>query len=170
MYVETAELSVWRNYPINCTSADIIRFNREELKKMVLRYMLSGSDLAESKVVQSKKKPVRGKEKRVSSTTKKFSISVKGLGLWFLLFVVVVIWGSLHKSVTGRNLPIWYYLTANKSMVTGIVCNSQNRTAIVRGRVVHEGEVVAGYKVVKIYKDKVEFEKNGKTIVKHLNK
>ncbi len=137
---------------------------------MVLRYMVSGSDLADSKVVQSSKKPVRVKEKRVSSRTKKFSISVRGLGFWFLLVVVLVIWGSTYKSVTGRSLPIWYYLTANKSMVTGIAYNSQNRTAIVRGRVVHEGEVVSGYKVVKIYKDKVEFEKNGKTIIKHLNK
>ena len=138
---------------------------------MVLRYMVSGSDLADSKVVQSRKKPVRVKEKRVSSTTKKFSVSVRGFGFWFLLVVVVVVvWGSLHKSVTGRSLPIWYYLTANKSMVTGIAYNSQNRTAIVRGRVVHEGEVVAGFKVVKIYRDKVEFEKNGKTIIKHMNK
>jgi hypothetical protein len=55
-------------------------------------------------------------------------------------------------------------------MVTGIVYNRQNRSAIVRGRVVHEGDVVAGYKVVKIYKDKIEFEKNGKTIIKHLNR
>ena len=136
---------------------------------MVLRYMVSSSDLADSKVVQSRKKPVRVKEKRVRSTRKRFSVSVRGLGSWFLLVVILVIWGSTYKSVTGRNLPIWYYLTANKSMVTGIAYNNQNRTAIVRGRVVHEGDVVAGYKVVKIYKDKVEFEKNGKTIIKHLN-
>lgn len=132
--------------------------------------MVSGSDLAESKVVQSRKKPVRVKEKRIRSTGKRFSVSVRGLGFWFLLVVVVVIWGSMYKSVTGKKLPIWYYLTANKSMVTGIAYNSQNRTAIVRGRVVHEGDVVAGYKVVKIYKDKVEFEKNGETIIKHLNR
>jgi hypothetical protein len=137
---------------------------------MVLRYMVSGSDLADSKVVQSRKKPIRVKEKRVSSTTKNFSVPVRGLGFWFLLVVILAIWGSTYKSVTGRSLPIWYYLTANKSMVTGIAYNSQNRTAIVRGRVVHEGEVVAGYKVVKIYKDKVEFEKDGKTIIKNLNK
>jgi hypothetical protein len=137
---------------------------------MVLRYMLSSSDLADSKVVQSSKKPDQVKEKRVGGRSRKFSVSVRGLGFLFLIVVVLVSWGSLHKSVTGKNLPIWYYLTSNKSMVTGIVCNSQNRTAIVRGRVVHEGEVVAGYKVVKISKDKVEFEKNGKTVIKYLNK
>ena len=137
---------------------------------MVLRYMLSGSDLADSKVVQSKKKPIRDKATRVSSTRKKYSISVKGLGFWFLLIVVLVIWGSTYKSATGKNLPIWYYLTANKSMVTGIAYNSQNRTAIVRGRVVREGEVVAGYKVVKIFRDRVEFERDGKTVIKHIKK
>ena len=61
------------------------------------------------------------------------------------------------------------YLAANpKGFVTfirGYVGTEDNPVipwAIIRGQVVREGDTVGGVKIIKIHKDKVEFEKNGK--------
>jgi hypothetical protein len=57
----------------------------------------------------------------------------------------------------------------NKVVVTAIVYGEENASAIVCGNVVREGDVIEGCKVVKIYEDKVEFEKKGKTFTKKMN-
>jgi type II secretory pathway component PulC len=41
---------------------------------------------------------------------------------------------------------------------------------MVSDRIVREGDMVNGYKVVKIHRDKVEFERNGKIFTKQVNK
>jgi type II secretory pathway component PulC len=50
------------------------------------------------------------------------------------------------------------------------VYSEENASAIVSDRVVHEGDMIDGYKVVKIHRDKVEFEKNGKIFTKQVNR
>jgi type II secretory pathway component PulC len=42
--------------------------------------------------------------------------------------------------------------------------NPENPCAIIGGEVVHEGETIGGYRVIKIHRDRVELEKNGKRI------
>ncbi len=51
---------------------------------------------------------------------------------------------------------------ATHGLVKGIVYSSEKPSAVVDHKIVHEGETIHGVAVVKIYKHKVEFEKNGK--------
>lgn len=46
-------------------------------------------------------------------------------------------------------------------LVKGIVYSSEKASAVVDHKIVHEGDTILGVVVVKIYKDKVEFDKNG---------
>jgi hypothetical protein len=62
---------------------------------------------------------------------------------------------------SGKNISALNFLTTGKVKVTGIMHYDKNPAALVSGRIVNEGDVVEGCKVVKIYKDKVEFEKDG---------
>jgi len=50
---------------------------------------------------------------------------------------------------------------ATHGLVEGIVYSSEKASAVVNHKIVHEGETILGVVVVKIYKDKVEFDKNG---------
>lgn len=51
---------------------------------------------------------------------------------------------------------------ATHGLVKGIVYSSEKPSAVVDHKIVHEGEKIHGVAVVKIYIDKVEFEKNSK--------
>ncbi len=56
-----------------------------------------------------------------------------------------------------------YILTAARpGMITGLVYSMERPSAIINRQIVHEGTVVYGVKVIKIYTDRVEFEKNWK--------
>jgi len=46
--------------------------------------------------------------------------------------------------------------------LTGILYSEDNPSAVIGGAIVKEGDMISGVKVVKIHKDSVEFEKNGK--------
>ena len=46
-------------------------------------------------------------------------------------------------------------------VVSGILHSENNPTALVGIKLVHEGDAILGAKVLKIYRDKVEFEKDG---------
>jgi len=48
-------------------------------------------------------------------------------------------------------------------IIAGIIYSTDNPTAIIDNTVVHQNETINGAKVVRIYKDKVEFEKNSRT-------
>jgi hypothetical protein len=47
-------------------------------------------------------------------------------------------------------------------VVTGILYSADKPSAIVDGKIVHNGDSISGVTVVQIYKDKIEFAKNGK--------
>jgi hypothetical protein len=47
-------------------------------------------------------------------------------------------------------------------LVSGILYSENEPSAVVGSQIVHEGDTLDGINVVKIYKDKVEFEKDGK--------
>ncbi|MGD2095746.1 MAG: hypothetical protein PVH77_12135 [Phycisphaerales bacterium] len=51
-------------------------------------------------------------------------------------------------------------------LVTGICYSRDKPSAVINNKkIVHEGDTIDGFTIVKIYEDKVEFEKNGKTVV-----
>jgi len=47
-------------------------------------------------------------------------------------------------------------------LVSGIVYSEQKPAAIIGGKIVYQGETANGIKIARIYRDRVEFEKNGK--------
>ena len=47
-------------------------------------------------------------------------------------------------------------------IVNGILYSEDKPSAVIGDQIVHEGDILRYFNVVKIYKDKVEFEKNGK--------
>ncbi len=51
---------------------------------------------------------------------------------------------------------------ARHGVVTGIVYSEKNPSAIIDGKIIREGDTIHSVRVVKIRKDKIEFEKNGK--------
>lgn len=88
---------------------------------------------------------------------------------WFLLTIIVFLsvllhylWSTGHVSSASQILPI------DKVKVTAIVHSDDKVFAVISSNVVYERDVVSGYKVVKIYKDKVVLEKNGRRITKQL--
>ena len=49
----------------------------------------------------------------------------------------------------------------NVGVVKGILHNENNPTALIGIELINEGDVISGSKVIKIHKDRVEFEKDG---------
>ncbi|HUT29999.1 MAG TPA: hypothetical protein VMX13_09415 [Sedimentisphaerales bacterium] len=127
---------------------------------MALRYMVSDTDLAAGRVSVPEQEPV--------AVVKSPSASRKRL--WFLLLLLanVISWTYLYALWSGRQSELLRLLPFNRAMVTGIIYQEQNPCAIVRGRVAHEGDMIDGYKVVKIHKDRVEFEKNGRIVIRQV--
>lgn len=73
--------------------------------------------------------------------------------------------GRLTRTLSG------FPLTPTASFyepISGIIHSQDKPSAILGGRIVHEGDTQYGIKIIKIHKDKVEFEENGKRWVQHL--
>jgi hypothetical protein len=105
--------------------------------------------------VQPGGQSVRPKESRSSSKFK----------MQFLLLLLsnVIVFALVYYLWTGWKINwVWDYLTVNRGMVTGIMYNTENPCAIICGKVVHEGDTVNGYRVVRIHRTKVELGKDGK--------
>jgi len=118
--------------------------------------MLSDTDLAKGKAVQPQRAVVQPTKNRLSRPKKR-------LKLWLFVLANVVVWSVVfYIFVADEKSHTWKYLLTNRGMVKGIIYHAENPSAIVRGKVVHEGETVDGYKVVKIHRDKVILERNGK--------
>lgn len=153
---------------------------------MVLRYMVSDTDLGkgelrqpEMEVEQPRKRAVQPARK-VAQPKRSMPSSKKNVKLKLFLMVIVILGMVVYYLWTANLIsPILKSLPTNKVLVkahleqgwlTSIVYSEENATAMVSDRIVHEGDMVDGYKVVKIHRDKVEFEKNGKIFTKQVNK
>ncbi|HUU19647.1 MAG TPA: hypothetical protein VMW72_21030 [Sedimentisphaerales bacterium] len=144
---------------------------------MVLKYMVSGTDLEkpelrqpETEVDQPRRKAVQPAREVIQPKSIRPS-SRKRVKLWLLLMTIVILgvvvyclWPAGLISSTLESLP------TNKVAVRAIVYSEENASAIVSDRIVHEGDMINGYKVAKIYRDKVEFEKDGKSFTKQVSK
>jgi len=51
---------------------------------------------------------------------------------------------------------------ARHGLITGVIYTEEKPSAIIDGEIVHEGDTIHGVKVVKIHRDKVQFEKKKK--------
>ncbi len=72
--------------------------------------------------------------------------------------------GITNKRGLGRNLLSSFSTTTTPvyRLVTGILYSNDKPSAVIGNRIAYEGDTLQGINVVKIYKDKVEFEKDGK--------
>jgi len=139
---------------------------------MVLRYMISDTDLV--------KVELRQPEREVAQPKRSIPSSKKSVKLRLFLMVIVVLGIVVYYLWTADLIsPILESLPTNKVLVkapleqgwlTSIVYSEEDASAMVSDRIVHEGDMVNGYKVVKIHRDKVEFEKNGEIFTKQVNK
>ena len=147
---------------------------------MVLRYMVSDTDLGKGEL-RPPEMEVEQPAREVDQPKKSIPSSKKPVKLKLFFLMVIVILGMVVYYLWTADLisPILESLPINKVFVktplepgwlTLIVYSEENASAMVSNRIVHEGDMVNGYKVVKIHRDTVEFEKNGTIIIKQLNK
>lgn len=149
---------------------------------MVLRYMVSDTDLGKGEL-RPPEMEVEQPAREVAQPKRIIPSSKKNVNLKLFFLMVIVILGMVVYYLWTADLisPILESLPINKVFVktpleleqgwlTSIVYSEENASAMVSNRIVHEGDMVNGYKVVKIHRDKVEFEKNGTIIIKQLNK
>lgn len=120
---------------------------------MVLKYMTLDVAGAKSGVT----KPQKNGD--LSSPKRKVQFCLLLVANIIVLALVYNLWAS-----DGGALPTWEFLTTNRGVVTGIMYDPENPCAIIGGEVVHEGETIGGYRVIKIHRDRVELEKNGKRV------
>ncbi|MHC4691577.1 MAG: hypothetical protein ACYS67_02465 [Planctomycetota bacterium] len=146
---------------------------------MVLKYMITDTDLAEGglgppepeKEDDKPKARAEPSEKKVVSDWRRGSAAPKwadgssrrNTKLWFFLFAVVVL-GAVGYYLWRADLlsPALDMLPTGKVAVSAIVYGEEGASAIVNGSVVHEGDTIEGYKVIKIHREEVEFERKGK--------
>jgi len=152
---------------------------------MVLKYMVTDTDLAKGELGQPEtgakqpKSGIKQPEKKVVSDWRRQTVDPKWASqstkknkklIYFLMAIVTLgavgyyIWTADLISPALEFLPI----STKKVVVTAIVYGEENASAIVSGSVVHEGDVIEGYKVVKIHRDEVEFERKGKRFTKKI--
>ncbi len=62
----------------------------------------------------------------------------------------------------GKENPILRKEAMNSvGVITGILHNETNPTALIGTKLAHEGDIISGAKVTKIYRDRVEFNNDG---------
>jgi hypothetical protein len=143
---------------------------------MVLKYMVSDDDLAKGKLTRRGKESKLGEressqpEKKAARPKVRVPSSKRGTKLLLLFLVIVSLciagYHLWHAGIISHPLD---YFPTKRIVVTAIVYGEENPSAIVTNKVVCEGDVVNGCKVVKINKYTVEFEKDGKRFTKGID-
>lgn len=161
---------------------------------MVLKYMVSDTDLVGSQAAEQAAKPVDQsppasptqaspvRKPKPSPVRKKRPAPLSRVKISILVLANLALFAYAYNRWTpenfwrpgkslfgsGENASALEFLSSGKLKITGIMHYDENPAAIVAGRVVYEGDVVEGCKVVKIQKDKVEFEKDGSRFTKKI--
>ena len=99
--------------------------------------------------------------------------------LWIFVAVLAVACGSWAVLFRTNLLPKQKAMVSKfvqdvrparrKGLIRGIVSSEDSFTALIDTQAVREGDTIYGVKVVKIYVDKVEFEKDGRKWTQELN-
>jgi hypothetical protein len=123
--------------------------------------MLSDTDLARGEIVKPDKHLVHPKKKAVAPKTRtRLSWRTR---LFLLLAANAILWVVIYYLLSDENKKeIWRLAMSSRLQVTGIIYNAERPSAIIGGKVVYEGDVIKGCKVVKINKETVDLEKKGK--------
>jgi len=123
---------------------------------MALRYMLSDTELSTGEAVRSESKWTLALAKKVL--------------VCLLLTAAVVVWAyTYHCWRPIKGFPA-RKPSPSKGPLTGIIYNPERPAAILFGRLVHEGDVIDGYEVVRIRRDEVELAKDGNQLVERVYK
>jgi hypothetical protein len=152
--------------------------------KMAFRYMVADTDLVNGKVSKPKNQNVEITKAPTPPQKKRLPLIRKKTKFCLLLMVNIALFSYMYNHfapetfprpwqnimLPGRSTPNLDFLTTSKLDVTGIMYYDENPAAIISGKVVHEGDVVQNCKVVKIHKNKVELQKDGKSLTKHISK
>jgi hypothetical protein len=99
--------------------------------------------------------------------------SPKKTRLLFRLLLVMLISAVAYLCINWSRTKSFYIphpFNIDKLTVTGILHTTERPSALFRGRVIYEGDTVKDCKVIKIYKDKVLFEKDGKRLIGQVSK
>jgi len=75
---------------------------------------------------------------------------------------VIAVMAGYYFWTARENATVVESVTVEPGMVSGIMYTEENPSALIGYGIVHEGDTIDDVKVVKIYKDEVEFEKNGR--------
>ena len=145
---------------------------------MVLKYMVSDTDLGKGELrlpemeVEQPRRRAAQPAREDAQPKRSMLSSIKSMKLKLFLMVIVILGIAVYYLWTADLIsPILESLHTNKEVVvTSIVYSEENASAMVSDRIVREGDMIDGYKVVKIHRDKVEFEKNGRIFTKQVNK
>ena len=159
---------------------------------MVLRYMVADTDLVKSPEAEpqdqsppaKKTKPSPPKKTGPSPIKKNAPAPMSRLKLSLLVLANVALLAYAYNrwapesfwrpgkgsAGSGKSISALGFFATSKVKVTGIMHYDENPAALVSGRVVYEGDVVEGCKVIKIHEDKVEFQKNGSRFTKKIAK
>ena len=84
--------------------------------------------------------------------------NIMSKGLLVVLIIIAVCAGAYHFWTSNNAQAVTEHM-----VLTGILYSDHNPAAVVDTQIVHEGEMIKGVKVVKIYPDKVVFRKDGQT-------
>jgi hypothetical protein len=131
---------------------------------MVLPYMMSNPPLVNRDTIESK--------------TKAEQIRAKRRAIICLLLLAYIIVANIGYNLwtKGKSTPVRKLLMADvirdlwkagnifatkPGTVMGILFSEKNSCALINHKLVYEGDITNGVKVVKINRSKVEFEKNG---------
>ena len=145
---------------------------------MVLRYMVSDTDLAKVEFKEPEKEIMQPGKKGVQPTRKPDQpkrnklLSKQSVKSRLFLIVGVILGIAVHYFWTAElPSPDLESSPANKKeeiLVTSIVHSEQGASAVVYDKIVYEGDMIGDYKVVKIHRDKVDFEKDGESYTKQV--
>jgi hypothetical protein len=141
------------------------------IKKMVLRYMVSDTELAKGTAVESGKASVSGKAPKARVEKGGGGGGLRFVVKLLLLATACAFVGMLvYQQQFGMGAKAWVTdILTQKGQVTAIMYHPDNPQAMIDGQVVEEGDTVNGYKVIGIHEDEVELEKNGKTMKRQVH-
>ncbi len=80
-----------------------------------------------------------------------------------ILAANVLLWGAVAVMLGGWDrIRQYYHHGLNAGLVSGIMYSEDNPCVVIRGKVAYEGDEVDGYKILRIYNNEVELQKDGR--------
>ena len=87
-------------------------------------------------------------------------LTVVQLVIMTAVFVGVYIYNTVRPAIAYRDYGI--------GLIEGVVYTEDDSSALIDGRIIKEGEMIHGASIIKIYRDRVELEKDGKIWEQHV--